>query len=111
MTEAFCRVIEQIASLATDAQFEVEITRSRLRNQADFYSLFGAVHELQEKGAVPPANIACERLLDFLEKVGNQRIWSENPDAAAYYQAARSASNDPGPRRVRIDIMKEVLDG
>ena len=60
---------------------------------------------------MPVADSACERLLDFLDQVGNQAIWSDKPKAAAYYQAARSASNDPGPRRVRIDIIKEVLRG
>jgi len=108
VADAFRRVIEQIA-LRTESSYGAEISRSRLRNQADFYSLFGAVYELSEKGAMPAEDVACERLLEFLEQVGDQKSWPENPNAAAYYQAARSASNDPGPRRVRIDIIKEVL--
>jgi hypothetical protein len=108
VADAFSRVIEQIA-LLTESSSGVEIPRSRLRNQADFYSLFGAVYELTENGAMTAADIACERLLAFLEQVGNQACWPDNPKAAEYYHAARSASNDPGPRRARIDIIKEVL--
>jgi hypothetical protein len=95
--------------LLTESSYGVEVSRSRLRNQADFYSLFGAVYELTEKGVMPAADVACERLLAFLEQIGNQACWPDNPKAAEYYHAARSASNDPGPRRARIDIIKEVL--
>ena len=110
VTDAFCRVVEQIA-LLTEGSSGAEISRSRLRNQADFYSLFGAIYELTEKAAMPSVEIASARLLAFLEHVGNQESWHDNPDAAQYYHAARSASNDPGPRRTRIDIMKVVLRG
>jgi hypothetical protein len=106
MADKFRRVIEQIA-LLTESSYGAEVARSRLRNQADFYSLFGGVYELD--GLMPAVDVACQRLLAFLEQVGNQTTWQENPDASAYYQAARSASNDPGPRRVRIDIIKDVL--
>jgi hypothetical protein len=101
-------VIEQIA-LLTESSYGTEVARSRLRNQADFYSLFGAVYELDQKGLMPAVDIAFQRLLAFLEQVGNQPAWQENLDASAYYQAARSASNDPGPRRVRVDIIQNVL--
>jgi Protein of unknown function DUF262 len=96
VVDAFRRVTEQIA-LLTESPLGVEIPRSRLRNQADFYSLFGALYELTERATMPAANIASERLLAFLEKVVNQTSWPDNPIAAAYYHAARSASNDPGP--------------
>lgn len=110
ITDAFRGVVEQIA-LLIESRNGNEMTRSRLRNQADFYSLFGAVYELTKNGAMPDADIASERLLAFLEQVGNQADWPDNPKAAEYYHAARSASNDPGPRRARIDIIKEVLQG
>jgi hypothetical protein len=108
VTDAFGRVVEQIA-LLTESSYGADISRSRLRNQADFYSLFGAVYELTDKGTMPAADIACQRLLAFLEQIGNQACWPDNPKAAEYYHAARSASNDPGPRRARINIIKEVL--
>jgi hypothetical protein len=108
VADKFRRVIEQIA-LLTESSYGTEVTRSRLKNQADFYSLFGAMYELDQEGSLPAVDIACQRLLAFLEQVGDQAAWQENSDASAYYQAARSASNDPGPRRVRIDIIKDVL--
>jgi len=108
VADKFRRVIEQIA-LLTESSYGTEVARSRLRNQADFYSLFGAVYELDQEGSLPAVDIACQRLLAFLEQVGNQAAWQENSDASAYYQAARSASNDPCPRRVSIDIIEDLL--
>jgi hypothetical protein len=106
---SFTRIIEEISALTTDALRGAELVRSRLRNQADFYSLFGAMHELLNKGHLPPPAVACERLLNFLNEVGDQEVWAENPAAAGYFHAARSASNDPGPRRTRINILKDIL--
>jgi Protein of unknown function DUF262 len=108
VADKFHRTIEQIA-LLIDSPYGPDLIRSRLRNQADFYSLFAAVYELDQHGFMPASDVACENLLRFLDLVGNQATWVDEPDASAYYQAARSASNDPGPRRVRIDIIKAVL--
>lgn len=56
---------------------------------------------------------AVGRLLDFERRVEAARIGNlgddVDPEARAYYAAARSASNDAGPRRVRIDAIKRVL--
>jgi hypothetical protein len=109
ITSKFVRVIEEIAALIHE--FGAEIVRSRLRNQADFYSLFGAFSELLDTGCLPSPDISWRRLLEFLSRVGDQESWPEHARAGTYFQAARSASNDPGPRRVRIDILKDVLVG
>jgi hypothetical protein len=71
VADKFRRVIEQIASM-TESSYGAEVARSRLRNQADFYSLFGAVYELNQDGSMPAVDVACHRLLAFLEQVGNQ---------------------------------------
>ena len=81
---------------------------SRLRNQADFYSLFAAVAELRREGAtlnVVHTAIHLKQFVDILEQ-------SPLPGRASdYYEAARSASNATGPRRTRINVMKDVLLG
>lgn len=122
--EQFRGVVAVMAALASaDADEGQRIVRSRLRNQADFYSLFGGLHELQRKGETPKLQDAQSRLLAFTEVVDDPDLLTKlqagthGPEsegleqAASYYEAARSASNDAGPRRTRIDIVKKVVRG
>lgn len=89
------------------------IPATRLRNQADFYSLFAALVELERDGDLPTHAEAADRLLAWLgtlRQVERGELTSEQyPAFARYLDAARAASNDAGPRRARIDIMKSVL--
>jgi hypothetical protein len=83
----------------------------RLRNQADFYSLYGAVLELQRRDppALPNDRVAAERLEGFMRVVSDEGARQEDPDAKRYFEAARSASNDVTQRRDRIEILRKVL--
>ncbi|MER7137439.1 DUF262 domain-containing protein [Streptomyces sp. NPDC000341] len=83
----------------------------RIRNQADFYSLFGAVFNLQQSDQLPDAATASERLAGFLESVSDESRRSNVADAVMYYDAARSASNDAKQRNTRIRIISEILTG
>lgn len=83
----------------------------RLKNQADFYSLFGAVLELKREGSLPPLEEQVERLGAFMDVVGHDAARVADQTASRYFDAARSASNDMNPRRFRIDTMKKVLLG
>ena len=87
------------------------IKSSRLRNQADFYSLFGAVEALQAASQLPATNDAARRLVEFLAVVEDEDGRSKSPQAQKYYEAARSASNLAANRKQRIDTMKLVLLG
>lgn len=91
------------------------IPTSRLRNQADFYSLFCAAVELERQDTRPTPEEAAARLipwLDLLRKFERGEVAAEQaPDAGRYLGAARAASNDAGPRRTRIDIVKAILLG
>ena len=89
----------------------LELSNTRLRNQADYYSLFGATNDLQRENKLPSVDVMRKRLSDFLERVDDEDLRGEDPAAADYYEAARSASNDRGPRETRIRIMKKVLLG
>jgi hypothetical protein len=86
-----------------------EAISSRLRNQADFYSLFGAIADLLKERKLPPPKTALKRLATFIKKVDNVELRELDPRLAEYYEAARSASNDKGPRETRIKTIKDVL--
>src|SRR5262249_26458333 len=85
-----------------------DFVRTRLRNQADFYSLFGAVSLME--GNWPGADVAARRLLEFIRVVESDTDRDTNTVARQYFDAARSASNDAGPRGVRIQIIGRVLE-
>jgi hypothetical protein len=118
--EKFLDTVTRVNALARSTN--ADITSSRLRNQGDFYSLFGAVALLGEE--LPDADTAAVRLLEFVSRVGgeseeggdepeprDQPASSENEDVKSYYEAARSAANDPGQRSTRIDVLRRVLLG
>jgi hypothetical protein len=85
------------------------LSSSRLRNQADFYSLYAAIVESFEAMTTFDPGDCAERLSNFLDRVNATQQGGTDSDALAYYAATRSASNDAGPRRTRIDIIKRVL--
>lgn len=83
----------------------------RLRNQADFYSLYGALLELSRSNDVPSQVDVNERLKNFFKRVTDEQGRPTDDQANRYYQAARSASNDAKPRAVRVEIVKDVIAG
>jgi hypothetical protein len=83
----------------------------RLRNQADFYSLYGAVLNLSRENKVPDRKVAVARLEAFMQGVSDEDSRQRNEDAKRYFEATRSASNDVAQRRDRIRILTSVLTG
>ncbi|SDC31695.1 GmrSD restriction endonuclease domain-containing protein [Belnapia rosea] len=108
-TERFKEIISYLATL-TRVDTSGSLVRSRIRNQADFYALFGALHQLEKESWPDPAS-ARERLLAFAELVDDDSRRSRSIEAEAYYAAARSASNDPGARLSRIGALQKVILG
>ncbi|MCC8363269.1 DUF262 domain-containing protein [Lysobacter sp. A6] len=98
--------LEQIIRSSVDPK---ELFASRLRNQADFYSLIGAVHGLLEEGALVQPDEASRRLVQFLNRVDSEAERLKDPELMGYYDAARSASNDRGPRERRIQYLRQLL--
>ncbi len=82
---------------------------TRMKNQADFYSLFGAIVELYEEGALPSLPDAHRKLRAFCEAFDDILVWSKDAELEKYFNAARSASNDKGPREFRIGTIKRIL--
>ena len=111
--QRFQRTIEFIAPLISLPP-EDPLSRSRLRNQADFYSLFGSIAECM-KAADPilqePKALLAQRLEAFLQIVEDDQRRAQHESAARYLNAARSNSNDIGQRRSRIDIITAALKG
>jgi hypothetical protein len=86
--------------------------KTRLRNQADFYSLFGAVSAISQNGAVDhSADLLAERLGSFIEIVEHEELRNASNRANSYFSAARSNSNDSGSRRSRVRIIRDILMG
>lgn len=83
----------------------------RLKNQADFYSLFGAVFSLQVQDKIPDANLAAQRLKIFFDALAEEGGRERTDEVGRYYQAARSASNDLRQRVTRINTLTAVLSG
>ncbi len=117
----FRTIIEFVSQVLAQDRNNI-IKPSRLKNQADFYSLFAALAELGRDGRLPTAHFAVAQLSEWIGQLfqltqRNEEEGAVQPqieaarerEAAAYLDAARAASNDAGPRRRRIDIMKAVL--
>jgi hypothetical protein len=87
----------------------LDLRGSRLRNQTDFYSLYGAMSELKQNNLMPAIFDCSKRLIRFLEVLENPNATTKAGDFKNYVDAARSASNDKGARETRIQVMKKAL--
>lgn len=111
-TQSFRAAIDYIREVLS-AHPDRAIQASRLKNQADFYSLFAAVVEMQrDQTTLPPAQ-ASAKLADWLAELAQVESGEvpigAYPGTDAYLAAARAASNDAGPRRIRINKLKSVM--
>jgi len=85
------------------------LTKTRLRNQADFYSLFGSIGVLLQENNLPAIDTIVNNLKRFIEIVENDDLRPDDENAKDYYEAARGASTDTGPRKNRISIPKSII--
>jgi hypothetical protein len=88
-----------------------DIAKSRLRNQADFYSLIGAIVNLDGGGKLPAEKDAASRLMKFMQRLEDDSELAQDSSLQEYFESARSASNDKGPREKRIAYVTKVLLG
>lgn len=97
----------------------INLPKTRLRNQADFYSLFGAIAELNREDRLHINEETGAKIDAFLKVVEDKEIQEKSVNelsnyqkkALSYYQAVKSSFTDAGPRKTRIDIMKSLLVG
>lgn len=89
----------------------LNLTKTRLREQADFYSLFGAIAELKRENKLKISEEIGKNICNFLEIVTNKEERSKHEDALEYYNTVTSSFTDSGQRKKRIEIMKFVIQG
>lgn len=88
-----------------------EIRTSRFCNQADFYSLIGAIVNDLMKGKVKSPEVYVSKLKEFNSLMDNEEIRKGRLDLESYYQNARVASNRTSARLDRIKVLDSFLNG
>ena len=114
----FRNTIEGIKKIL-DLSKNINLSKTRLKNQADFYSLFGAIAELNREERLIINEDTGTKINEFLEVVEDKKLQDQSKEdlneyqkkALDYYQAVKSAFTDAGPRKIRIEIMKSLLKG
>ncbi len=114
----FRHTIESIKKILELSQ-DINLSKTRLKNQADFYSLFGAVAELNRENELNITKEIGERIKSFLEVVEDKELNNVSRDslddyhrnALDYYKAVKQSVTDSGTRKTRIRIMKSVIQG
>ena len=104
----FLRTVEtifQVLNLDTDNV----IKYSRLSNQADYYSLVGAISENIMDGINISPQIYLQKLKEFILIVEDERERVARPEIESYYQNARVAINRTSARRDRVEILKNFI--
>ncbi len=89
----------------------IDLTRTRLHNQADFYSLFGAIGILMKEEKLPPVEKYADSITRFIKIVEDSGTRSSNKRATDYFEAATGASTDTPKRIKRIELVKSVILG
>ena len=85
-----------------------------MKNQADFYSLFGAIAELNREITLKINPDIGQRIKDFITLVSSETLpdQSENllneyqKNVLDYFNAAKYSFTEAGARKNRISIMK-----
>jgi hypothetical protein len=104
----FRRVIDIMKCII---DIDANLTKTRLHNQADFYSLCGVIGSLIEEGRLPPVDGIVRRLREFINIVEDSNLRSGNKDAKDYFEAATGASTDTAKRIKRMEIIKSIIMG
>ena len=80
LSDEFRKVISYIGELF-DMPEGQNLKQSRLRNQADFYSLFAGIAELSREGDLPPISMAVPCLDIFLLMLDDESKRQESKGA------------------------------
>lgn len=105
----FLSTIEILAQIL-NLDDENIIKYSRLSNQADYYSLIGAISENIKNGINITPQIYLEKLKVFINLIDNEAVRSESPEIESYYQNARVATNRTSARKERVTILNNFIN-
>ena len=111
ITREFDQVINLIKQILDESDESVDLTKTRLKNQADFYSFFAALAELnKEKVALKVNPETSKRIAQFLEDVESEESRQNHQAAQNYYDAIGSSLGEGTEKaRIRIDNLKSVI--
>lgn len=108
----FKKVIELINELLNQSSQNINLCRTRLKNQADFYSFFGAISELKDENSLKITSDVCNRIDIFLKSVDSPEARINIPEAQNYYDAiTTSVASGIEKNKNRINILKSLILG
>lgn len=104
----FIHIIQIIRNLL-NTSYKQDLLNSRLRNQTDFYSLFGAIDDVIQEEYPINSEAWATRLLNFIYVVDDEKSRYDDKKAFDYYEASRLSSTKTTQRKTRARIIKEIL--
>ncbi len=109
----FKKVIELIKELVKQSPKNLNLCKTRLKNQADFYSLFGAISELNAEKPFKITPAIRNKVDVFLTSLDSPESRINIPAAQDYYDAITTSLGSAGieKNKTRINILKLVISG
>ena len=107
VTERFKGAIRIIKDVIKNDKENI-ITRSRFKNQADFYTLIGAIDSLVQENSLPKNEIIKGNLIKFIEYEPFEGV---EKDILDYFDFVKAASNRTLARKERERILKRIIKG
>jgi hypothetical protein len=111
----FKHVIQLIKKLIEKSPDHIDLRKTRLKNQTDFYSLFAAISELNRdnydfSNRLPEVS---SKINDFLKIVSSPEERTRIQEAQDYHDAITSSPlySSVEKTKVRIDILKSLIQG
>jgi hypothetical protein len=109
----FKQVIQTIKKLLDISPVNINLCKTKLKNQADFYSLFSAIAELNRENILNINADVCQRIYEFMESVKSPESAMKTQSAKAYHEAITTSLVSSGSEKTqaRIRILKSVILG
>jgi hypothetical protein len=109
----FKQVIQLIKELLDSSPPHINLCKTRLKNQADFYSFFSAIAELNRENLLNITAEICQRIYEFMETVKSPESEMITHESQAYYDAITTSLGSSGieKTKTRINILKAVILG
>ena len=109
----FKQVLEFIKKLLDSSPSSINLCKTKLKNQTDFYSLFGAIAELNREHLLKIDSDVCLRIYELMEALKSPEEAIKSQDAQAYYDAITTSLGSSGidKTKIRIDVLRSVILG
>jgi len=87
------------------------LSRSRLKNQAEFYSFFNVINYLDKQNKLPNTTTLIKRIKEFIDNVNNDTKRSKYYELEQYYAHTQSGINRTAARKERLNILRNAILG